>query len=255
MAEPAEPGMRVMTWNIHGGVGPDRVFDLHRVVDLVWCHRPDLVALQEVDSRRNAADETMAFAFLADMLGRHTADARLITAPDGDYGHAVYSRWPILRARKHDIALAGHEPRAAIECTVETPFGEVHVIAAHLGLSFYERRRQAAVLSSLTRSSSRWTVVLGDFNDWIWRGSALRALGRLLPDRTHHRTFPAWFPLFALDRVYARPAGVIARSWTDASARAASDHLPVVADLDLSPGIPSARSTARRYPPDCTNAP
>jgi endonuclease/exonuclease/phosphatase family metal-dependent hydrolase len=36
-----------------------------------------------------------------------------------------------------------------------------------------------------------------------------------------------------LDRVYCRPAGFLLRSFTDAAARAASDHLPVVADLRL----------------------
>jgi endonuclease/exonuclease/phosphatase family metal-dependent hydrolase len=44
--------VRVMTWNIHGGVGPDGHRDLGRVVELVRRHSPDVVALQEVDSRR-----------------------------------------------------------------------------------------------------------------------------------------------------------------------------------------------------------
>jgi endonuclease/exonuclease/phosphatase family metal-dependent hydrolase len=197
-------------------------------------HRPDLVALQEIDSRHNAAGETMAFEFLADVLGRHSAEVRLIAAPDGDYGHAVFSRWPMKDRRQHDISLAGREPRAAIECTIETPQGELHVIAAHLGLSIRERHRQAQVLSSLTQSGPGKTLVLGDFNDWIWRGSVQRMLARLLPQRSHQRTFPARLPLLSLDRIYARPSGLIKTTWTDSSAATISDHLPVVADLDLS---------------------
>ena len=41
-------------------------------------------------------------------------------------------------------------------------------------------------------------------------------------------------PLFRLDRIYCRPAGILRRTFTDVSARAVSDHLPVVADVELS---------------------
>jgi endonuclease/exonuclease/phosphatase family metal-dependent hydrolase len=233
MAKSGAPSARVMTWNIHGGVGSDGLCDLRRVADLVLRHRPDIVALQEIDSRRKAPGAETAFAFLADCLGRHAAEAKLITAPDGEYGHAVFSRWPIAGAVRHDITLAGREPRAAIECVVDTPRGPLHVVAAHLGLSLRERHRQAALLSSLARSEAERTLILGDFNDWIWRGSVQRALASTLPARTHYKTFPARLPLFALDRIYARPASLLQRSWTDPSAKTASDHLPVIAELDL----------------------
>jgi endonuclease/exonuclease/phosphatase family metal-dependent hydrolase len=228
------PIVRAMTWNIHGGVRPDGVHDLRRVVALVQRHAPDIVALQEIDSRRKTPGIEPAFVFLADQLGRHTADAKLITAPDGHYGHAVFSRWPMSGASLHDISLPRCEPRAAIECTIDTPFKPLHVVAAHLGLRFRERRRQADALMSLAQAGVEPTLMLGDFNDWIWRGSVQRALAGVLPARTHHKTFPGRLPLFALDRIYARPAGILLHSWTDSSACAVSDHLPVVADLDLS---------------------
>ena len=44
--------VRVMTWNIHGAVGRNPRFDLARVVELIRRAGPDIVALQEVDSRR-----------------------------------------------------------------------------------------------------------------------------------------------------------------------------------------------------------
>ncbi len=234
MAEHGRPHLRAMTWNIHGGKGPGGVRDLDRIVAYVKSHEPDVVALQEVDSRGNEPSAASAFEVLADALGRHIADAKLVIAPDGAYGHAVFSRWPMNRVARHDITLPGREPRAAIECRIDTPFGELHVIAAHLGLSFRERHRQASVLASLVLSGPGRTLVLGDFNDWIWRGSVQRALADVLPARTHHKTFPARLPLFALDRIYTLPARLLGRNWTDPSASAASDHLPVLADLDLS---------------------
>ena len=232
--------VRVMTWNIHGGGVSRRRRDLARIVSLVERHHPDIVALQEVDSRPVVSRRGMrpvgsAFEILAGALGSHIADARLITAPDGDYGHALISRWPMRGTTRHDVSLEGRERRAVIETTVETPFGDLHVVAVHLGLSFRERRHQAGLLVDVARNGAAHSVVLGDFNDWVWRGSVQRALAECMEDRTHLKTFPAKLPLFALDRVYCRPATILVRSWTDTAARHASDHLPVFADLALRP--------------------
>jgi endonuclease/exonuclease/phosphatase family metal-dependent hydrolase len=37
--------------------------------------------------------------------------------------------------------------------------------------------------------------------------------------------------MIRLDRIYCRPGGALVASWTDRSARLASDHLPVLADI------------------------
>jgi endonuclease/exonuclease/phosphatase family metal-dependent hydrolase len=75
------------------------------------------------------------------------------------------------------------------------------------------------------------TIVMGDFNDWFWVGSVRKALSRELPGRTRFRTFPSFFPLLRLDRIYCRPRGAFVDCYTDRSARGISDHLPVIADL------------------------
>ncbi len=225
--------VRVMTWNIHGGLGSDRRRDLQRVVALVRRHAPDIVALQEIDSRKPLTETSDAFAFLAAALGGNSSETRLITAPDGDYGHAVISRWPISKTQCHDISYRRREPRAVIETFVSTPRGPLHLAAVHLGLSFAERRHQARFLARICQSGPNRTVMLGDFNDWIWRGSVQKTLNRLFPGHSHMKTYPAFYPLLALDRVYCRPTGMLLKSWTDPAARNASDHLPVVADLTM----------------------
>lgn len=224
--------IRLLTWNIHGGRAPNGSYDLERVVALVRRHEPDIVALQEVDSRRSRSGEP-AFDFLKQALGEHCVEARAISAPDGDYGHVVISRWPMTDTVLHDLSITGREPRRAIETIVATEQGPLHMVAVHLGLSFRERRKQAAKLAAIANSAPDPTLLCGDFNDWIWRGDVATTLSRELPDRTWHRTFPSWLPAIRLDRIYCRPAGTLIRSWTDASARAASDHLPVVAEIAI----------------------
>jgi endonuclease/exonuclease/phosphatase family metal-dependent hydrolase len=226
--------IRVMSWNIHGGVGLDFRCDLDRIIALVRRHDPDIVALQEVDSRHGRRRNGAAFESLKEALGSHAAEARLMAAPDGDYGHVLISRWPLSDVVRHDVSVKGREPRAAIEAIVETPSGPLHVVAVHLGLSVRERRRQAALLAAVAQRGPLHSIILGDFNDWR-HGIVMRALADAMPARACHKTFPAFWPMLALDCLYARPADIILRSFVDPAGRTASDHLPIVADL-LPPG-------------------
>jgi endonuclease/exonuclease/phosphatase family metal-dependent hydrolase len=221
-----------MTWNIHGAHGRNPRFDLAGVIALIESHRPDIIALQEVDSRRpRGAGVAEPFAALQTALGAHGVGAKTISTEDGEYGQALISRWPIRNAEIHDISHQEREPRRAIRCEIATPRGMLRVIATHLGLSIGERRGQAKALLELIGQTSMTTVVLGDFNDWFWVGSVRKVLAARLPARSRHRTFPSAFPLFRFDRVYCNSGAALLGTGTDGSARALSDHLPVIADI------------------------
>jgi len=235
MSAPQAPVMRVMTWNIHGGVGTDGKFDLARIVDAIARHAPDVVALQEVDSRRRPAGGPSPFTFLREAIGHHGIEAKSITTTDGDYGQMVISRWPLLAIQIHDITVAEREPRRAIQTDVTAPHGTLRLIASHFGLKLSERRSQARRLVEIARSHPSATVMLGDFNDWLWPSSLRAALERELPAHTRHATFPSRWPVLSLDRVYCWPARALLRSFVDRNARRASDHLVLIADIALAP--------------------
>ena len=203
--------VRIMTWNIHGAVGRNPRFDLMRVVELIKRADPDIVALQEVDSRRRSdGDDT--FALLHELLGVHGIGAKSITGADGDYGQLLISRWPITQSEVHDISYPEREPRRAIKAEIDT-------------------RSQAKKLLDIAGQTPTTTVVVGDFNDWFWAGSVRAALARELPGRTRYRTFPSWLPLLRLDRIYCRPARALLGSRVETLARHVSDHICVVADI------------------------
>src|SRR3546814_12189279 len=66
---PAAPAtVRLLTWNLHAGIGPDGRYDLDRLVTLVRHPDPDIVAPQELDSRGRG--DTSPFLTLAPLLTR-----------------------------------------------------------------------------------------------------------------------------------------------------------------------------------------
>jgi endonuclease/exonuclease/phosphatase family metal-dependent hydrolase len=231
-----------MTWNIHGAYGRNPYFDLERVIRLIKRHAPDVVALQEVDSRRpRAAGASDPFRVLQSALGGHGVEAKTIVTRDGEYGQALISRCPIRDVEIHDISYQEREPRRAIQCEIVAPSGTLRVIATHLGLSLGERRDQSRALLKLIGSTSTTSVMLGDFNDWFWVGSVRKVLAAELPGRSRLRTFPSVCPVFRFDRVYCRPLSAFERAWTDTAARALSDHLPVIAEIRLNASKVSQR--------------
>jgi endonuclease/exonuclease/phosphatase family metal-dependent hydrolase len=220
-----------MTWNIHGGVGTDGRLALDRVIEVIERNRPDVVALQEVDSRRLQKGQRSPFELLQEAVGEHGVQAKSIVTADGDYGQMLMSRWPLRGTRIHDLTHGDREPRRAIETEIHTSVGNFRLVAAHFGLSLAERRTQARRLAEIARRHPMPTVMLGDFNEWFWPGSLLQAFKQEFPVRTRHATFPSRFPIFRLDRIFCWPSHTIMRSFVDRQARVASDHLPVIADI------------------------
>ena len=139
----------MLTWNIHGSFGRNPRFDLARVVELIDRWDPQIVALQEVDSRRDREAGINPFEFLQRELGEHGIGAKSITTDDGDYGQMLISRWPMSDTVVHDLSYPEREPRRAIACRIETPHGPLRIVATHLGLSVHERRAQTEKLVAI----------------------------------------------------------------------------------------------------------
>lgn len=219
--------IRIMTWNVHGTFDLNPDFDIEAVCSIIQKWSPDVVALQEVDSRGRADD---VFGRLADAVGEHRIEARSIVTQDGDYGQILLSRWPFAcDAKITDVSYQEREPRRAISAQIRAPLGTVTVVATHLGLSIHERFAQAQALAALVKTPR--TLVVGDFNDWFWVKSVRRTLASKCPVRTRFRTFPSRFPVLRLDGIYATRSATILKAWTDRDARRCSDHLPVFADI------------------------
>jgi endonuclease/exonuclease/phosphatase family metal-dependent hydrolase len=80
------------------------------------------------------------------------------------------------------------------------------------------------------------TILLGDINEWRPQGFAIRTFNARLGKGISARTFPSFYPVFALDRIWVSPrAALVERTIPHHRlARIASDHLPVRTIIDLS---------------------
>jgi len=200
----------------------------------------DVIALQEVESHPGHALDTLAY--LARATGSQPIAGTTMVREDAHYGNALLTRLVPEAVRHHDLSVPGREPRAALDVDLNLNGRQLQLIATHLGLRPAERRDQVRRLLPRFDVTDRDLVVLaGDLNEWFLWGRPLRMLHRLFPDTPHRRCWPAWAPLFALDRIWVRPRRALCRLATHRSAlaRVASDHLPLIADIKFH-GAPGA---------------
>ena len=177
--------------------------------------------------------------FLTDLehaTGYHVASGPLHQRTGSDFGNAVLSRFAFKSIERLDLAVRNYEPRGALDVCIDTGAQQpMRVVATHLGLRPGERREQVQrLLAAIEQDVPHPTVLMGDLNEWYLWGRPLRWL------HTHFReapaaprTFPAWRPMFALDRIWVSPVGCLrgVASHASALARIASDHLPVKAEI------------------------
>src|SRR5690349_18697122 len=91
----AKRTLRVMSYNIHVGVGMDKKLDLQRIADVINRERPDLVGLQEVDRGVKRTEGKEEIAELAALTHMEYAFAPNLDFQGGKYGVAFLSRFPL----------------------------------------------------------------------------------------------------------------------------------------------------------------
>jgi endonuclease/exonuclease/phosphatase family metal-dependent hydrolase len=229
--------MRVASYNIHRCVGTDGLRRPSRVAEVLRELQADVIGLQEVDARSGASSDSLEMDFLAGLLGLNAIAGPTIRRRDGAYGNAILSRWPVVAVRPIELTVRRREPRGALDVDLDLDGEIIRVIVTHLGLRPSERRSQVRrLLAALDqRVPARRVILCGDINEWFAIGRPLRWLDASLGRARMLRTYPACLPIFALDRIWVAPQNSLISVSTHRTrtARVASDHLPVVADIRL----------------------
>lgn len=243
--------IRVATYNVHGFVGRDGRRDVARVGAVIRELAADVIALQEVDSRGAAAVAGHPLDALSAACALTAIAGPTIVRADGQYGNALLTRLPIVDVHRHDLSIPGREPRGALAVRLRVDDADLLAVATHLGLLRSERLRQARRLTrAVDTREDPPTLLLADSNEWWPWARPLRELERWIGHLPTVRSFPASLPLLALDRIGAaglrqthRP-----RAHRSPTTRVASDHLPVVAEVEVERRLGARQQTldARR---------
>jgi endonuclease/exonuclease/phosphatase family metal-dependent hydrolase len=225
------------SYNIHRCYGRDGRYEPQRIRQVLRELNAQVIALQEVELLHEAPG--LLDSFCEDSHWQAIRGLTL-TRETGHYGNALLTSLPVLSVQRIDLSMPGREPRGALYVTLEHENKPITVIATHLGLRPAERRAQIRRLLSVLQSTegiaeqSAVTVLMGDLNEWFLWGRPLRWLRRYFQPSPAPASYPACCPLFALDRVWVKPAKKIlsVRTVNNNLTRSASDHLPLLAQVE-----------------------
>jgi endonuclease/exonuclease/phosphatase family metal-dependent hydrolase len=235
--------IRLISYNIHKGFSlMNRHFVLKNIKDLIHLEQPDLICLQEVLGHPKNILQSQ-FEYLADQSWPHYAYGKNAVYAKGNHGNAILSKFPITSWANQNISVNKLEMRGLLYSVLNIPEtnNPIYVFCVHLGLLEKDRLKQIQIIGNTIESivpENAPLLIAGDFNDW--RKSASGFLQTRLKlkeaflelENKHPLTYPSWFPLLALDRIYYRNLECISvrllknKSWSNLS-----DHLPIEAEF------------------------
>lgn len=274
---PATPHLRILSYNIHHAAGnetctepPDNGdcgLNLRRIASILRDSGADIIGLQEVDRFWKRSGLTDQPRELGDMLGMFVCfGANLRLSPEAgsgkprEYGTLLLSRYPLHGCRNDALPKAEEksEQRGLLRADVQTPGGRMRVMVTHLSTAEADRTLQAQAMLRALKEATTPTVLLGDMNAQPGEAGFQPVLRQMsdvwslpgvertsAPDGATFPCHPAQNPTTRIDYILLS-AGLSAASaevLTDANARMASDHCPLLVRVatPISPG-----STRRR---------
>lgn len=215
--------IRVMTYNVHNGVGVDKVADYGRIGRLVASFNPDAVAIQEVDSMTARSNHSSVLDSIGRAAGLVATFAPAIEYDGGRYGIGVLSKESPLSS--YSVPLPGREEaRTMLVCE----FSDYVFACVHLSLTEADRISSADIIRAEAEKWHKPFFIAGDWNASPESAvvAELSEHMKLLTD-TAVPTFPSTSPTSTIDYIAAygiEPSEVESIVF---NGHLESDHLPV----------------------------
>lgn len=243
--------LRVMTYNVHSCIGNDRVLSPTRIAEVIAQYNPDVVALQELDAGRARTGRVDQAHLIAQRLEYVFHFFPGMEIEEEQFGDAILSRYH-MRLR-HAAGLPRFQYRSkrthrgALWVSIDLNGHTIQVINTHMGLGRKERRAQAERLLCpewLAHPDCQSPVIFcGDLNS-LPRSPVHHAFKNVLHDtqpfqhghRSRSRnTYPSPYPMWRIDYIFVSPGIAVNNVIVPRTklTRLASDHLPVIADLEI----------------------
>lgn len=239
--EPSSNELKIMSYNIHIGNPPSKpgLIDMEAIIKAIKTEDPDLIALQEVDVNTARSGKINQAAIIAEKLGMNFFFAKSIDHDGGDYGVALFSKFPISETKIHrltTVAGSGGEPRVIATARIQLKDGKaIRFGATHLDhlKNPVNRIIQVEEINKIATEEKLPLIIAGDLNA-VTESAEIQKLDRVFTRTCSvcEPTFPVVTPNRTIDFIAFKktdPFSII--SHRVVQEHYASDHLPVVAML------------------------
>lgn len=225
--------IRVASYNMRKAIGTDRRRSPERVIEVLNEIGADVIALQEADRRFGARSSALPPHLLEEHSPYRPVPLPHRTGGIGWHGNAILVHKDVDIGLCEALHIPALEPRGAVMAELRVNGESLRTIGMHLDLSGLWRRRQSrAILHRVEQGGVMATVMMGDLNEWTMQGGCLRDFGHQFAFAPTGRSFHARRPVAALDRIMFSGLELVdCGVHGSASARKASDHLPIWADF------------------------
>jgi endonuclease/exonuclease/phosphatase family metal-dependent hydrolase len=253
--------IRVLSYNVHRCLGLDGILSPSRIAEVIAGVEPDIVALQELDVGRLRSGNVDQAQLIADELKMNVHFHPAMRVLEELYGDAVLTDRPVRLVKAGALPVRRRslfsEPRGAIWVSVDCSGTELQLVNTHLALDGRERLQQIDMLLGPS-----WTahpdcrdplLLVGDLNA-VPISRSYRRLAASMRGVPGPPAFPSNLPFLRLDHVFCRGdiAVVACHAVKTRLSRIASDHLPIIIDIQLTVAqaiAPANMSAVGAFPP------
>jgi endonuclease/exonuclease/phosphatase family metal-dependent hydrolase len=245
----ASKSIRILTYNVHSCIGMDGKLSPRRIARVIAQYHPDVVALQELDVGRLRTENVHQAQVISEYLAMEFHFHPAIHIKEERYGNAILTHLPVKLVKTGILPILPSkpwlEPRGAIWVEIDANGQQFNLLNTHFGLRTAERAIQAnALLGNEWLANPNCTgpvVVCGDFNSFP-NSYVHKRFSRQLSDiqtlLEHHRpmrTFGGRFPGARIDHIFGNSMIKVKQVEVPRThlTRTASDHLPLIADIEL----------------------
>lgn len=238
----------------------DGKYSPQRIARVIAREQPDIICLQEIDHGRSRSGGVQQIEEISRSLSADYSFHSVFEIDDGEFGNAVLSHHRLVNLGRAPLPALGSrvpnlEPRGVLRVQVCLENTCVEVVNTHLSILERERRLQVAELiggdwlrpngnngdGTEDGGNPRPFVFCGDFNasprSYTCRRleEHLDSVDSRLPQARKLKTWSSRIALRRIDQVFVNQGVKVvgARVPRNRLTRVASDHLPLVVDLEV----------------------
>lgn len=251
-----KPTLRIATYNIGKNEASDNVADFTVLNSAIKKINADIIAVPEVDNKTQRSHKIDQLKTIADANKMYYVFGKALDFDDGEYGLGLLSKYKILHSQVVKLPSGNAEQRVALLAQVEVPgFDSAPIImVTHLDWQKNPtiRTEQARYLLDLSIGdatsdfkdiASAIKILAGDFNS-TREEQPVKEIGYFFNEVSKPgidtRSWPAVNPAIDIDHIFTFKGQKwnvkkveIPHSFPSFNWSAASDHLPVIAEIEL----------------------